>query len=400
MMHEPLHRNRPLQGFLAGLLVSRLGDQVYGLALPWLVYNLTGSALAMGGLYAAAQLPVLTSPFIGALVDRWDQRRILIAVALGRAGLVGLIPALWYAHALALWQLYALGVLLGLCGQFADLATFAITPLAVPAAEIPALNGLLEGITATAQVAGPALAGLIITLASAPLALMAGSLSFLLTVPPLLWFRPAPAGGGGTDGGADGFLAQVWTGLRYVLTHPILLPLGLCFLVQNIGTTAALALLIYFARHELNLAPTVAGAILGAGGVAAIGGALATPLLQRRLRLSSLILLATLCSGLAWLAAAAAHSLLLFTAIAVLWGAVSMMISPTTRTLRQRIVPVALLGRVQAGSTLIAWCANPVASLLGGAAAQAWGSRPVFAAAGVLILASSALIWLTPVRQA
>lgn len=391
-----MRRNRPLQGFLAGLLVSRLGDQVYGLALPWLVYNLTGSALAMGGIYAAAQAPVLLNPFVGALVDRWDRRRVLLGTALARATLVGCVPALWYLGSLALWQLYLLSFALGLCTLFADLSTFAITPLAVPPAEIPAMNGLLEGLTATAAVTGPALGGLGIALAGAPPALLASSVSFLLTVPPLLAFRPAaPAAAERKP-----FLRETWTGLAYVLRHPILLPLGLCFLVQNIGSTAAFALLIYFLRHDLSLSPTAAGAILGVAGVAAILGALATPLLQRRLRLSRIILIATLCSGAALLLAAGAHSTAAFVGIALLWGSVLNMISPTTRTLRQRIVPLTLLARVQAGSTLIAWCANPIASLLGGAAAQTWGTRPVFAASGIIVLASTALILLTPLRRA
>ena len=396
----PLRRNRPLQGFLAGLLVSRLGDQIYGLALPWLVYNLTGSALVMGGVFAAAQLPVLLSPLVGSLVDRWDRRRILLAAAVARAALVGAVPLLWQTGALALWHLLALGFALGLCTQLADLALFAITPLAVPEPDIPAINGLLDTTLAAAQVAGPALGGVLIALTGAPAALLVSGVSFLVIVPPLLWFRPAPLAPQPRGAGVAGFLSDTWSGLRYVLTHRILLPLGLALMVLNIGVSGAFALLLYFVRHDLDLSPTIAGVVLGAGGVAAVFGALSTPLLQRRLRLPVIITLSIAGGSVALLGAAVARSVAALTAISVLWGATSMMVSPVTRTLRHRIVPPGLLGRVQAGSTLIAWWANPLASLAGGAAAQAWGSRPVFAVGGAIVLTAAAFIWLTPVRRA
>src|SRR5687767_10663356 len=93
----PARERRTLGPFLAALAVSKAGDALYLIALPWIAYELTHSAMVMGTLYAAEILPVvLGGVFAGVWVDRYGVRRMMLASDLARAALIGVIPLLIY----------------------------------------------------------------------------------------------------------------------------------------------------------------------------------------------------------------------------------------------------------------------------------------------------------------
>src|SRR6185369_7809224 len=98
-----------------GSAISLLGDQFYLVALPWVVLQITGSALAMGTILMAASIPRAGLMLMGgAVADRRSPRRILLATAFGRTVVVGAVGALLWFGVLQTWELYVLGVAFGI----------------------------------------------------------------------------------------------------------------------------------------------------------------------------------------------------------------------------------------------------------------------------------------------
>ncbi|CAM4273644.1 hypothetical protein BAMA111019_16085 [Bacillus manliponensis] len=99
--------------FIFSLLLSRIGDALYTFALPWIAYELTGSAIVMSSLFAAGVLPVvLFGPIVGIIVDRFDRRKLMWIADLGCMIFVTLIPILHMLNLLHIWHLYIVSFIL------------------------------------------------------------------------------------------------------------------------------------------------------------------------------------------------------------------------------------------------------------------------------------------------
>ena len=99
--------------FIFGLLISRIGDSLYTFALPWIAYQLTGSAVIMSSLFAINVLPiVLFGPLVGVIIDRYDRKKLLLVADITNIILVSLVPILHSLHLLEIWHLYIITFML------------------------------------------------------------------------------------------------------------------------------------------------------------------------------------------------------------------------------------------------------------------------------------------------
>lgn len=99
--------------FILGLLISRIGDSLYTFALPWIAYQLTGSAVIMSSLFAINVLPiVLFGPLVGVIIDRYDRKKLLLVADITNIILVSLVPILHSLHLLEIWHLYIITFML------------------------------------------------------------------------------------------------------------------------------------------------------------------------------------------------------------------------------------------------------------------------------------------------
>jgi MFS family permease len=118
-VEHPLHDAR-YRLWLIGGTISLLGDQFYFVALPWLVLQQTGSAVAMGAIMMAGAIPrALLMLMGGAVSDRMSARKIMIATAIARTICVTVIGVLVWLRVLRTWELYALAVAFGVADAFA-----------------------------------------------------------------------------------------------------------------------------------------------------------------------------------------------------------------------------------------------------------------------------------------
>jgi MFS family permease len=145
--------------------ISLLGDQFYIIALPWLVLQLTGSGLAVGGVLAVAGIPRAIFMLIGgALTDRFSPRLMMLASNLGRMLLVSLLALLILTGLIELWMVYAFALLFGLADAFFFPASASIIPQIVEKDDLPAANAIIGGTAQLSLFVGPLVAGLMIAL--------------------------------------------------------------------------------------------------------------------------------------------------------------------------------------------------------------------------------------------
>src|SRR5215217_9529673 len=146
-----------------GDAISLLGDQFYMIALPWLVLQLTGSALALGTVMALAGIPRAVFVLVGgAFVDRFSPRSVMIASNFARLVLVVLLSALVLTNTIRIEMLYAFALAFGLADSFYFPGQSAIIPQLLPEDQLQAGNTYVQGTAQLSLFLGPVLAGALV----------------------------------------------------------------------------------------------------------------------------------------------------------------------------------------------------------------------------------------------
>jgi MFS family permease len=369
----PLGRNFAKAVVASGF--ANLADGVLWVALPLLAVQLTRSPLLIAGVTVAARLPWLLAPVAGAFADRLDRRQSMLRVNLVRTVLLGGLALAVATDLATLAMLYAVAVLLGIGETLFDTSAQSLLPALVSRDDLTRANSRLYAVELVAnEFIGPPLGGLLV--GAGCLALIVGS------------FRAAGAGPAGSTRLRD----DIAEGARFVWRHPVLRPLAIMLGVQNMAFSAAFSVFVLFAVDPGPMGLSKAGygiltATIGVGSL--LGSWLAAPTERRLGRVRTLVLSVVVNAaglvvpvvtalpvpiGASWLATGAAI---------VLWNVV-------TVSLRQRITPDRLLGRMNASYRLVGWGTMPLGALLGGLLAEALGLRGAFLAAAVITLATLA----------
>jgi MFS family permease len=185
-------RNAAFVRLWLGSAVSLLGDQFYLVALPWVVLQITGSAIAIGTILMTAAIPRAVLMLMGgAVTDRFSPRRILMATAAARAIVVGAVAVLLWYRVVHIWHLYLLGLAFGVADAFSMPAGSAFMPWVVGRDQLVRANSVTQTTSQVTTIAGPAPAGLVITRLGAAWAFVLDAISFLFVIA-ALWTLPDP----------------------------------------------------------------------------------------------------------------------------------------------------------------------------------------------------------------
>ena len=401
----------------AGQTVSLLGSQITSLALPLTAaLTLQATPSQMGLLNAANILPfLLVGLFAGVWVDRLRRRPILIAADIGRAALLGIVPLLAFAGALRIEALYAVALLAGICTVFFAVAYQSYLPALVSRQALVEGNSKLEISRSAVQLAGPGLAGALVTWLTAPVAIALDAASYLLSALFLVTIRtpePAPTTAAGATAGAAAARRNVWReireGLAVVLGHPILRSIAGCTGTGNLFNSLFFSVFLLYLTRDLGLAPTTLGLIFGVGSAGVLVGAMLAARAARWLGFAGALIASMLLSATGLLGQALAGSLAAASDVAVIVAltagqfltSVGLPIYNVNQvSLRQAITPDHLLGRMNASVRFIIWGTMPIGAVIGGLLGERIGLQPtlVVGAAGAFL----ALGWLvlTPVRH-
>ena len=397
-------RHRDFRLFWAARAISVAGDRVSVLALPTLAILILGASPAqVGVLNAAGTLawPAL-GLFAGVWVDRLRRRRILVATDLARAALLGSIPLAFALGHLSLLQLLLVAGFVGTLTVFFDLASTAYVPTLVPRAEWADANAKLEVAQQAVATGAPGLAGLLITLLSAPFAIFFDAISFLLSG--TLIAVTGPVEPALPVNARRSLLHEAAEGIRFLLQDQALVRITIGAAISNVGVLMSLALQLLFLYRVMHLSPIVVGACFAVGSLASLVGALYNRRVMNRLGIHRTLVLSTFIEGIAYILIPAGTLLpvipLLLGAL-ILSGFFNTTWNVSVTTFRQTRIAPQLMGRVGAAGRVIGYGALPVGSLLGGFLGQAlsarFGERTGLASALViaaLVAASSALAML------
>jgi predicted MFS family arabinose efflux permease len=232
------------------------------------------------------------------------------------------------------------------------------------------------------QFVGPPLGGLLVAI-SLPLALTGSTIAYALAAVGLAVmvgsFRPT------LEGPQASMVGQIREGMSYLLHHRVLRSLAIMVGVANLTSSAVFAVFVVFAvaPGPMGLDAFGFGVLMTGFAAGAILGTVTEPAAERWLGRSDILFLAVIATSLSMLLPAlTAHPVAVFASMA-LAGVMTMWWNIITVSLRQRITPDRLLGRVNAGYRFFAWGAMPIGALLGGLVAEALGVIAVFVAAGL-----------------
>jgi MFS family permease len=361
--------------FWLGQTVSNLGSSFTLFALPLLVFKLTGSPINLGVTTAAEFVPyLLFGLVIGAWVDRVDRKRLMIATDLARAAVIAVIPLLAAVDQLSVGWVYVVAFCSSTLNIAFDAAEFAAIPSLVPSGDdLVTANGRVQASYSAAQVAGPLLAGLLITVAPVQEALLVDAASFLVSAGMLVLITTSFNAPTDTEG-RRAIRQEVVEGLRYVLGHPVLRNISAMMALINLVAATVYAQLVVFAKRQLDASDSRVALLYAAGSAGVVLLSLAAGPVRRRLSFSLAALGALLLDGL--LTMVLATTRWYWVALA-LWAAISglgIFFNINTVSLRQQIVPNHLLGRVISIAGVLAWSAIPVGALVGGWAVERTGS--------------------------
>jgi MFS family permease len=382
--------------------LSNLADGLVKVALPLVAVTLTDSPGLVAGITLAVTLPWL--PFAlpaGALADRVDRRIAMVTANVVRAaGVAGLAVAVVLgleSSPAAIWALYAVALLLGTAETIYDTCAQSILPQVVARDQLPRANGRLIAAELTAnEFVGPPLGGLLVAAGvvsafATPAALWATAVGTLLllrgsfAVP-----RAAPTT----------LRADVAEGLHYLWRHRLLRTLAAMTGLYNFATNATFAVFVLYAvgpGSAMGLTEVTYGllfATIAAGNL--IGALLADPIIRRLGRSRSLLV--GILGGVGTVGIAAVTSIPLVIATAFLIGGLTNALwNVVAVSLRQRITPDRILGRINSSYRLVAWGTRPLGAAVGGLLGELLGLRAVFAIAAAVILAT--LVGMTQVTD-
>jgi MFS family permease len=383
-----------------GQTVSLFGDQVTLIALPLAaVLVLDAKAAEMGYLAAAALLPhLLFSLPAGAWLERVAERRwLMIGADVARALVVATIPLAYVFDAVTFAQLYAVAFLTGCLAVVFDIAYMTLYVAVTKREDYVEANSLLNGSRAFSYVAGPSVGGILVQLLSAPVALLADTVSFVASA---LFLTRIRAEEPPLEPAEGSMWAQVKEGMRFSLGHQILRPMLASVATLNFFNFFFFALFVLYATRELGVRAGTLGVVLGAGAVGGLLGAVIAGSVGRRIGLGPAFVAGMILFPapllLIPLAGGAKPVVLVMLFAAEFFSAVGVMILDITASaIMTAFTPHRLRSRSTGALRFVNYGVRPLGSLAGGALGSAIGLRPtLFVAAiggiaGVLLLVPS-----------
>ncbi len=373
--------------------ISMAGNTFLYLAVPWALVASTGSSLLAVLSMAAQTAPYLAAPFLGAFIDRYDNRALFVTGELVQCVSVAVIPLLLAAHQVAL--VFICLCVMGLAKVVSDVAgDYGLIPALVPRERLDQASSWFNSASLAARFAGPALAGLTIAAVGPACALEIDAATFLATVATAL-FLPKDGQPAKKSRTSVGVLFR--EGISHFRSRPDLQRLTAAVALYNLGAGALEPTLLTVGREQWRWSETAMGAAVSCGAVAAALGAWVSPFApagheRRQQRIA------------VWLGVAALGSLglLIGSPMVVVIGFCVLCfgeggVNSTTMAYRQQEIPAELSGRVNTVIRMFVTGVVPVSSLLLGLTVSLTGSFRVFLPVAVTAVLAI-LVW-TAVRE-
>jgi len=382
-----------------GQLISIIGDWVLVIALPFYTYNLTGSALASGGMFIVSTLPrLLLGSVAGVFVDRWDRKRTMIAADFLRV-LLTLMLFLVRSRDL-LWLIYASAFLESVVSQFFNPAKSAVIPMLVDKKDLltaNSLNGLSDALT---RLVGSALGGMLLTWLGFSFVVFFDAATFLVSALMIMLVviprHPVEHAAPGTTA-ASTKMADIWrdwiAGLKLVKRERLLLALFIVMGVALLGDGMVTVLIVPLVKNLMGGEAQLLGWLMAAEGIGGLLGGLLVGQFGKRIPPRLLSTVALVSAGLVIIALFTfPHSFLVYPLLGFV-GLTATAWFTSAETLLQMGVSDQFRGRIfgTLGTTMA--LAGLIGMAFAGTMADRVGLVPILSISASLYLLSGLLAW-------
>ena len=383
-----LLHNRDFMLLWGGQVVSTLGSMASHVIFPLLILALTDSASAAGMAAALRFVPylVLSLP-VGALIDRWDRKRVMIISDLGRALAVGSIPIAMGLDALTLVHIYVVCFVEGSLFVFFNIAQVAALPRVVPRAQLPEATAYNEAGFGVANIVGPSMGTILYQTFGRAVPFIADALTYLVSLASLLAIKTQFQRESTVE--KRDLLGEIGAGLRWLWSKPLIR--FMAFLTGGINlVNAAMPLVIIVLAKDLGAGDAQIGIVFSIAGAGAILGSLVGGRVQRRFSFGQVIVATLWIAACAFLLFAAAPGFIWVGALAAVFSFVGPVYNVVQFSYRVALIPDELQGRVNSTFRLLAFGFMPIGAAVSGIVIEHFGVRPaiVLLAACLLVLAT------------
>lgn len=389
----------------AGQTISEIGTRISREGIPLTaVIVLSASPVEMSWLIAIGGVAALIAgPLAGAIADRSRRKPLMIAADLGRAMALAAVPWAYFNGWLSIPLLLGVAALVGTLTVLFDVAYPTYVPTLVNPGQLLEANRNLALTISIAEVTGPAFTGLLIKLVTAPVAILVDAVSFILSALSIAWItQPEPAPIPPIE--AQGWWREATEGIGFVFAHPLLRPLALRTATVSVAWGFFGTLYVYYAIEVLKMSTVALGIVIALGGIGNLMGALIARRVTARYPLGNVLIASAVWLGLTslfiplasepgWFSVACLGAAQLFGDVA------HPILAINELTLRQKISPPPMLGRVNACFQLLFKALFPPGAILGGGLAVWIGARQTLLICSLGILASALWLVFSPVRK-
>ena len=363
--HWPLLRNRDYMLLWSGQVVSTLGSAATSVVYPLLILALTGSPAAAGIAAALGSIPYLIFSLpAGALIDRWDRKRIMIVCDVGRALTVLTVPIALWLDVLSVWQLYAAAFIEGTFFVFFNIAEVAALPRVVPAAQLPQAAAQNEAAFSAAHIVGPSLGTLLFQTLGRAAPFIADAISFLVSSV-ALWLIKTEFRVANKAAPAGNLRTEIHEGLRWLWRQPLIRYMAFVTGGLNLVNAGTMLIVIVLAK-ELGASEIDIGLIFSIGGAGGIVGSLIGGQLQRRFSFGQVIICLLWLNVALFSLYAVVPAYLLLGVVAALLYMLGPIYNVVQFSYRLALIPDALQGRVNSTFRLLAFGFMPIGAALSG----------------------------------
>ena len=384
--------------FWLGQTLSGFGSQISLLAIPTVAILLLHATPLQTGILGTLEyvwLPILGLS-VGVLADRFSRRPILIVADITRGLALLCIPAALAFHFLSMTMLYVFASIVGAASVFFIIAYQSYLPQIVSGEMLVKANARLQMSESAAELTGMPLAGILIGLVGAARSVVADAASFFVSAI-CLWFVPKEDR---LPQVADQHpLAMLQEGLAVVFTTRIIRDITICSAILNFGVGVNLALWLQYAYRMLHLNPMQVGFIGAFGAVGMLISSALAPRLSAALGVGKTLVLAVMVSVISSALiplAALGFGMIMLGLSNFVFDLHQVIFNITQMSLRQRLVPLHLQGRLNATVRTVGAGVLPIGSLLGGLMAQRIGIYPMMFMGIICSIAASIFVLLSP----
>ncbi|MGF6656360.1 MFS family permease [Paraburkholderia youngii] len=388
--HFSLPKHPPFQRFWCTRILSSLSFQMLAVAMGWHVYALTHSAFALGLVGLAQFLPMfLLTLVVGHVADRYDRRRIA-AVCQSLESVAALLFAIGtFSGWISAPVIYVLAACVGASRAFESPAVSSLLPAVVPRGYLPKATAWSTSANQTAQIAGPALGGLLYGIGPGA-AYLACTLSFAAAAAAAsVWSIPLQVKPASR---APVTLESIFSGIAFIRREPVILgALSLDLFAVLFG--GATALLPIFARDVLHAGPIGLGLLRSGTAIGALAGTIWLAHFPLRNRPGAAMFGGVIAFGIATIVFGLSHQFLVSLLALMVLGASDTISVVVRLSLVQLRTPDEMLGRVSAVNSLFIGTSNQLGEFESGLTAGWWGAQPAVMVGGVATIAI-ALLWM------